>query len=45
MEERLRGVWKKDLGEFVVLRDYEKSLLKWLRGLWRKKLGEYVGRT
>ena len=25
MEERLRGIWKKDLGCFVVLGDYEKN--------------------
>ena len=28
MEERLRGVWRIDLGCFVVLGDYEKSPLK-----------------
>ena len=45
MEEGLRGVWRIDLGCFVVLGDYEKSPLKDLRGVWRKDLGEYGGRT
>ena len=39
MEEGLRGVWRIDLGCFVVLGDYEKSPLKDLRGVWRKVLG------
>jgi len=43
MEERLRGVWRIDLGCFVVLGDYEKSPLKDLRGVWRKDLGDYGG--
>ena len=45
MEEGLRRVWRKDLGCFVVLGDYEKSPLKDIRGVWRKDLGEYGGRT
>ena len=45
MEEGLRGVWRKYLGCFVVLGDYEKSPLKDLRVVWRKDLGEYGGRT
>ncbi len=45
MEERLRGVWRIDLGCFVVLGDYENSSLKGLRGVWRKDLGCYVGWT
>ena len=45
MVEGLRGVWRIDLGCFVVFGDYEKSPLKDLRGLWRKDLGEYGGRT
>ena len=36
MEEGLRGVWRIDLGCFVVLGDYEKSPLKDLRAEWRK---------
>ena len=40
MEERLRGVWRIDLGCFVVLGDCEKSPLKDLRGVWRKYLGD-----
>ena len=43
MEEGLRGVWRIDLGCFVVLGDYEKSPLKDLRGVWRKDLGDYGG--
>ena len=43
MEEGFRGVWRIDLGCFVVLRDYENSPLKDLRGLSRKDLGEYGG--
>ena len=39
----LRGVWRIDLGCFVVLGDYEKSPLKDLRGVWRKDLGDYGG--
>ena len=39
MEEGLRGVWRKDIGCLVVLRDYEKRPLKDLRGVWRKDLG------
>ena len=42
MEERLRGVWRIDLGCLVVLGDYEKSSLKDLKGLWRKDLGFIV---
>ena len=38
MEERLRGVWRKDLGCVVVLVDYEKSPLKDLRGIWKEDL-------
>ena len=45
LEEGLRGVWRIDLGCFVVLGDYEKSPLKDLRGVWRKYLGEYGGLT
>ena len=46
MEERLRGVWRKDLGFTVVLMgEYEKSPLKDLRGVRRKDLGEYGGKT
>ena len=45
MEERLRGVWKNDLGHFVVLGHYENTLLKNLKGVWRKDLDEYGGRT
>ena len=45
MEEKLRKVWRKDLGCLVVLGDYEKSPLKDLRVVWRKDLGEYGGRT
>ena len=41
MEDRLRGVWRIDLGCFVVLGDYENSPLKDLRAVWRKDLGEY----
>ena len=37
------GVWRIDLGCFVVLEDYEKSPLKDLRGVWRKDLGDYGG--
>ena len=36
MEEGLRGVWRIDLGCFVVLGDYEKSPLKDTRGVWRR---------
>ena len=32
MEEGLRGVWRIDLGFFVVFGDYEKNPLKDLRG-------------
>ena len=39
MEGGLRGAWRKDLGCFVVLGDYEESPLKDLRGAWRKDLG------
>ena len=43
MDERLRGVWRMDLGCFVVLGYYEKSPLKDLRAVWRTDLGEYGG--
>ena len=38
LEEGLRGVWRNDLGCFVVLGDFEKSPLKELRGVWRINL-------